>query len=457
MPNVGGRPVGRTRPIGAGSCHMASSLSETSAPVGLAGPRTAFPIAPDDETRRMLCRWHGEYGAVYRVPDTRGGPDHWVVHDPRLVRQVLVQRGADYEKGQGLDRVRLLLGEGIMVSEGAFWARQRRLMQPAFRPRALADFNAMMLAENRALAERWAAAAAGGAAVDVAAHISELTLVIVLKSIFGRDYDALVAAHGNPFALLTEAPERDLRFAARFHRLTGVVAAVVERRRAAPRPAFDFLGHMLAARSRTGASMSTRALIDEVMTLIVAGHETTASVLAWAWYLIATHEDVCARARAEAEAVDEAALGTHGPGADLPFIGRVIDETLRLYPPGWLLSRRARVDTDLGAHRLPPGSQVFISPYVLHRHDAHWRDPERFDPARFARGDEPGHRFAFVPFAAGPRRCAGEHMARTEMGMHLAVMLRRFTPRYAGEAPPAMESRINLRPAAGIYLQLTQR
>ena len=438
---------------------MASSVSDLRLPTRVPGPSDAFPIAPDDETRDMLGRWHTAYGDLYCVPDARGGQPHWIVHDPRLVQQVLVRNSANYVKGMGLDRVRILLGNGIMVSEGDFWTRQRRLMQPAFRPRALADFNAMIFDENAALADRWQTLSERGESVDVAAHISELTLVIVLRSIFGRDYEALVTAGSNPFALLTDEPERNLRFAARFHRLTRVVDDIVERRLADPSGDFDFLGHMLAARTKAGETMSRRALVDEVMTLIVAGHETTASALAWAWYLLATHENVCARAQAEADAVDEAELrdsGTHASGG-LDFIGHVISETLRLYPPGWLLSRRSVAADRFGAHEVPAGAQVFISPYVLHRHGDYWHDPQGFDPGRFERGDQPGHRFAYMPFAAGPRHCVGEHMALTEMRVHLAHMLRRFTPRYHGNAPPTMESHINLRQRDGIYLQLTPR
>lgn len=438
---------------------MSCSLSDVACNTRLPGPSAPFPIAPDDVTRVMLMRWQQTYGDLLRVPDERGGPAHWVVHDPELVRQVLVRRATRYAKGAGLDRVRILLGNGIMVSDGAFWARQRRLLQPAFRPRALADFYALFVDENAQLAQRLTARADAGTAFDMAAEVSELTLVIVLKSIFGGDYEQLVAAGDNPFALLAEEPTRDLKFAARFHRLSKVVDRLIDERLQRSDNAFDFLGYLLAARSKTGETMSRRELIDEVMTLIVAGHETTASALAWAWYLLATHENVCARAQAEADAVDEAELrdsGTHASGG-LDFIGHVISETLRLYPPGWLLSRRSVAADRFGAHEVPAGAQVFISPYVLHRHGDYWHDPQGFDPGRFERADQPGHRFAYMPFAAGPRHCVGEHMALTEMRVHLAHMLRRFTPRYHGNAPPTMESHINLRPRDGIYLQLTPR
>ena len=438
---------------------MSSSLSDIVSAADKVGPSAPFDVAPDDATRRMLVRWHHVYGSVYRIPEPQGGARRWVVHDPAFVQQIMVRRSARYAKGLGLDRVRLLLGEGIMVSEGEFWARQRRLIQPAFKPRRLADFNTMIAHENLALAERWRQAAGDEMWVDVAAHISELTLVIVLKSIFGADYARLVEGESNPFSLLSEEATRDLRFAARFHRLGGVVESIIDSRQDSDEQSFDFLGHLLAARDRDGEAMSRRTLVDEVMTLIVAGHETTASALAWAWYEIACHPEVCARAQAEVDAIDEReipALVDHASDR-LRFIDAIIHETLRLYPPGWLLSRRALEADTFGDYEIAAGDQLLISPYVLHRDPAYWAMPDCFSPARFLKQGVPSQRFAYMPFAAGPRHCVGEHMAMTEMRQHLVTMLRLFTPVYAGEHPPMLESRINLRPGDGVPIRWRAR
>ncbi len=442
---------------------MFNSVSDIQPVARAVGPKARFPIGPDDATRTMLWRWHGAFGDVYRVCAERDDTLSWVVHDPALVQQILVRNSDNYRKGTGLERVRLLLGDGIMVSEGEFWARQRRLIQPAFKPRRLADFNAMIVDENMRLASRWQAAVDAGDTIEAASQISEATLVIVLRSIFGADYQTLVDGGENPFALLTEEPERNLRFAARFHRLGKVVEAIIDQRLTQPRDSFDFLGHMLAARTRDGAAMSRAALVDEVMTLIVAGHETTASALAWAWYLIATDPSVCARLQAAVDGADIERLREDGGHRhpDLAYLDAVIQETLRLYPPGWLLSRRAIGPDTLGGHAVEAGDQLFISPYILHRHAGYWHQPERFDPDRFMPGNDglagPLHRFAYIPFAAGPRHCVGEHLAMVEMRVHLAVMLQRFTPRYAAAHPPQIESLINLRPTDGIYLQLAPR
>ncbi|MDA3922988.1 MAG: cytochrome P450 [Salinisphaera sp.] len=386
---------------------MNSCILDSAAITELLGPQQPFSIEANDHTRRMLERWQQDYGDFYQVRDTRRPDAHWVVNRPDLVHQLLVRRADHYAKGMGLDRVRILLGNGIMVSEGDFWARQRRLIQPAFKPRSLADFNAMIHAENLALAKRWQARADAGESVEAVGAISELTLVIVLKSIFGRDYAQLVAGGRNPFSLLTEEPSRNLRFAARFHRLKGVVDSIIEQRLSAADTAFDFLGHMLSVRLRNGESMSRTALVDEIMTLIVAGHETTASALAFAWYLIAADNAICRRLQQEIDTVSDdelAATGGNGPRQNsprLPFTDRVIAETLRLYPPGWLLSRRATVGHELGGHPIAAGTQLFISPYILHRHPDYWRAPDRFDPDRFADARTPSHRMAYLPSPRG--------------------------------------------------------
>lgn len=429
-------------------------------PTVLPGPRAAFAMGPDEATRRHLIAWWAEYGDLFVVPSVAGELPHWVVNDPALVSELLVSRGYSFSKGLGLDRVKILLGNGIMVSEGDFWDRQRRMIQPAFKPRRLTDFNAMIFGENMTLAQRWARAAADGQTINAELDTSELTLVIVLKAVFGADYARLVSGGDNPFALLTQVPERDLRFAARFHRLRKLVDGVIEQRLAGNQMAgFDFLAHLMTARSREGEAMARGEIIDEVMTLIVAGHETTASTLAFAWYLIAEHPQICRRMQAEADALDEGALRETG-GAQrqaLACTDRVVAEALRLYPSGWLLSRRALQDLMVGGQPMAAGTQVFFCPWLLHHHPDYWRAPERFDPDRFTRTDEPRHRLAYLPFAAGPRRCVGEHLAATEMRVHLATMLRRFTPTWVGDGEPAIEAAINLRPADGIYLQLAVR
>lgn len=421
------------------------------------GPTESFVIEPDDETRMALGRWFAEYGDICRIPPGELDDATWVVHDPQAIRHVLVRNHRNYTKGRGLDRVRILLGNGIMVSEGAFWQRQRRMIQPAFRNAVLQRFSGLIRDENLALAAQWRAAASTGTPVDVADGASQMTLSIVLKSIFGPDLDVLAGSGTNPFTLLAEEPERNLAFAARFRALTKVVGKIVAQRRQQGRDEPDFLGMLMAATGRDdGQPMPDKVLIDEVMTLIVAGHETTASALAWIWYLVSTHPEVAAGLRAEVDGLSDAAIDSDS-ALELGYATQIVREALRLYPPGWLLSRRAVGDDLVGGYPVAAGSHMFVCPWIVHRHPDYWDEPEVFKPERFARENVPAHRFAYIPFAAGPRHCVGETLAMMEMLMHVALMARRFEFEYAGDAPPRLESHINLRPRDGVSVRLTRR
>jgi len=204
--------------------------------------------------------------------------------------------------------------------------------------------------------------------------------------------------------------------------------------------------------------MTDRELLDETMTLIVAGHETTASSLSWAWYLIGHNPEAEAALHAE---VDEA-IGDAVPSiADLgrlPYTEKVIREALRLYPPGWLLTRRAIGEDRLGGYAIEPGTDVLISPYVIHRHPEYWADPEKFLPERFdGESSRDRNRFVYLPFGLGPRRCVGELLALFEMHIHLAVVARRFRLRRASDEPIEMEPQVNLRMKTNLLMNLERR
>ena len=290
--------------------------------------------------------------------------------------------------------------------------------------------------------------------------MSELTLEIVLRSIFGDDLDALTAQPGgNPFQLVAKEPARDLKFAYQFRSLAKLVAGLIARRRAEPAEHFDFLGMLMNARDReTGDPMTERELIDEVMTLVVAGHETTASGLNWAWYLLARHPEVDARMHAEIAAAPERPAPSLEQMEELAYTGNVINEALRLYPPGWLLSRRTIEADVLGGFQIPAGTDVLLSPYLLHRHPKFWKEPEAFRPERFDAAHESERpRFAYIPFAAGPRHCIGESVALYEMLVHLYKVARHYRLSLAGDEPIELEAQINLRTRKPLVMRLERR
>jgi cytochrome P450 len=333
----------------------------------------------------------------------------YVIHHPDDVKRVLVANHRNYTKGVGLDRVKILLGKGIMTSEGELWKRQRYMMQPLFHRRVITEFAEVIAQANERFIARWAGLARAGELINLTDEMSELTLEIVLRSIFGRDLDRLSEQlGGNPFAVVTKEQVRDLQFAYKFRSLTKLVAQLIAQRRASSEEHFDYVAMLMNARDKeSGEPMGERELIDEIMTLIVAGHETTASGLNWTWYLLSQHPQVEARLHAEIDAAADLPAPTLTEVEALGYTRQVIDEALRLYPPGWLLSRRT-IDADM-------------------------------------------------PFAAGPRHCIGETFALYEMLGHLYKVARRYRLRYVPDKPLELEAQINLRTRHPLHMRLEAR
>lgn len=423
-------------------------------------PVEPFDVGATDDSLERMQALFARYGDTYRVYSPARRNYVYVIHHPDDVKRVLVANHRNYTKGLGLDRIRILLGNGIMTSEGEFWRRQRYMMQPMFHRRVLSGFADAIEAANARLLERWEAVAARGEPINVTDEMSEMTLDVVLHSIFGRDLVRLTQRlGGNPFDVVTKETARDLRFAYRFRSLNRLVAGLLRQRRANPEEHFDFIAMLMAARDReTGEAMNDRELVDEVMTLIVAGHETTASGLNWIWYLLSQHPEVEARLHAELDATSPDLANDLPSMESLKYARNVIDEALRLYPPGWLLSRRAVGPDRLGGYDIPAGADVLISPFLLHRHPRYWQDAEAFRPERFDADHETERpRFAYMPFAAGPRHCIGETFAVYEMLIHLYRVARRYRLRYRADRPVELEAQVNLRTRHPLFMTLEKR
>src|SRR5579863_3131811 len=268
-----------------------------------------FDVGSTDDSLERMIELFARLGDIYRVFVPARGSYTYVIHHPDDVKRVLLSNHRNYTKGVGLDRVRILLGKGIMTSEGELWKRQRYMMQPAFHRSVITRFAGVIAAANERLIARWDALARRGEAVNLTDEMSELTLDIVLRSIFGRDLDRLTQQlGGNPFAVVTREQSRDLQFAYKFRSLTKLVAQLIARRRTEPEEHLDFVAMLMQARDKdSGAPMGERELIDEIMTLIVAGHETTASGLNWTWYLLSQHPEAERRLHAELDAAPEMA------------------------------------------------------------------------------------------------------------------------------------------------------
>jgi len=419
-----------------------------------------FDVGSTDDSLERMVELFARHGDTYRVFVPARRSYTYVIHHPDDVKRVLVGNHRNYTKGVGLDRVKILLGKGIMTSEGELWKRQRYMMQPLFHRRVITEFAQVIATANDRFIARWEQLAGRGELVNLTDEMSELTLEIVLRSIFGRDLDRLTQQlGGNPFEVVTREQSRDLQFAYKFRSLTKLVAQLIARRRAEPGEHFDYVAMLMAARDKeTGEPMGERELIDEVMTLIVAGHETTASGLNWTWYLLSQHPEVEARLHAELDAAPEMAAPGLAQMEALPCTGQVVNEALRLYPPGWLLSRRTVGADVLGGFEVPAATNVLLPLYLLHRHPRYWKEPDRFAPERFAPEHEAERpRFAYMPFAAGPRHCIGEAFALYEMLVHLYKVARRYRLVYVPDKPLELEAQINLRTRHPLHMRLEAR
>lgn len=402
-----------------------------------------------------LLRYFSELGDAFRIHSPLTQADIYVLSHPEHVRHVLVDKHQNYIKGLGIERVGILLGNGIMVSEGDLWRRQRKLLQPAFHRDMLANMMGHIRTANLGLREKWIDAAREGITINVTRNMSEVTLEVILRSIFGDDLEWIIAEHGsNPFALLIEDTQRNLAFAYKFRKLSKLIAECVAHRRVRAEKSADLLTMLIEARDRkSGEPMPERLLLDEIMTLIVAGHETTASVLNWMWYLISQHPTVEAQLHEEIDHLSQAPATTDEIDR-LPYTRQVIEESMRLYPPGWLLTRRSIGPDVIDGYPIAPNTDIFISPYLVHRHPEFWEDPEHFDPERFsAMHARQRNRFCYLPFALGPRACIGEHLAMVEMIYHAALLSRDVRLRYLPQQPVELECQVNLRTKHPLMMQ----
>lgn len=419
------------------------------------GPQEQLHLGIDPETLGTLTRVRDEYGDIVSMR-RRNGRLAYFINDPAEVRRILVRRHARYVKGPGFERVKMLLGNGLIVSDGDVWRRSRTMIQPAFSRQNVHRLIRVMVQCCDSLALRWAAAAEKGEAVNITAETSDFALELILISIFGDDYESKLLAQGeNPFAFLASDSKRDLSVVMKARNLRRLLLEIIEARRSAGNDeTYDFLSMYMHATDKQGVTFTDDELLDELITLIVAGFETSANTLNWVWYLLAGHPD------AEDRVVDEsrriiptvAAVSADSLG-DMRYTQQVLEETLRLYPPVWLFTRRSREDDELDAFDVPDDTDIYLSPFILHRTAEFWPNPERFDPGRFAETRSAKNERPYFPFSLGPRRCLGEYFSFLEMKVHLGLLLPRFRMIRTTEEDPGLELAVNLRSASDIWLQ----
>jgi cytochrome P450 len=412
------------------------------------------------------------YGRIvhFKIGPRRG----YLLTDPDDVRHVLQDNARNYHKSPLYDKLRTVIGNGLLTSEDEFWLRQRRIAQPAFHRQRMAELAGVMADAARDAAAAWAPIASTGRPVDVDEEMMRLTRTVVVRTLLGSDLGPFTSKIDRAWTIINEhigasfwslgftdawPTPKNRRFQAARAVLRGAVDHVIAERRRHPDERNDLLSMLMSARDEdTGESMTDEQLRVEVTTFLLAGQETTSLALTWTWYLLSQNPDARHRLEHEIDVV----LGDRPPGyadlANLPYLRMVIDESMRLYPPAWGFSRQAMGDDRLGGFRLPRGWLAFVIPYVLHRLPAYWPDPERFDPERFLperSADRP--KFAYIPFGAGPRQCIGNQFALIETQLSVATFAQSYRlhlqPGHRADAWPL----ITLRPRFGMPMIVERR
>ncbi len=438
------------------------------------GPQGRHLLGSLLEVRRDLLQFvinaTGLYGGLVNF---RMGPRNlFLISHNAYAQHILHDNQGNYLKGLGLLEAKPLLGDGLLTSEGNLWSVQRRFLQAAFHGKKLEEYSAVMVSQTESLLTHWRSLASAGQYVDVADEMTRLTLNILGATLFGQDFSAIsgeLARHLNtvanwaitrmtslwklPLSIPTPRNRRAGHALRRLDLMAQQMFAQHRRQDAAHK------GHLLSLLLESAPGQMSAAgekqARDEVMTFLLAGHETTAATLSWTLFLLAQHPEVAARLQLELEET----LGGRAPGwADvqrLEYARMVVSEAMRLYPPVWLLPRKAIEEDRVGDYQIPPRSDVLISVYSLHRNPAYWQDPDKFIPERFAHNDAP-HRPActYIPFGAGQRTCPGNRFGMMEATLVLAMLVQR----YRFESLPAQsvtpKATLSLRPQGGLKLKL---
>lgn len=417
----------------------------------------------------FLLEMRERYGDVVSVP-TLVGPFALIFH-PDGVRHVLQENHRNYNKDvPDYHVLSLVLGKGLLTNDGGSWLKQRRLIQPAFHRQRVAAFGTLMTETTLRWTQRWETGSfiETNKPLALTQEMSSLTLNIVAKALFGTDLSAetegigralttvnhlLAKAFYLPWVLSLPTPQLRRLHVARSALYT-VVEEIIRERRRHHATHGDLLEMLLEARDEeTGEGMTDQQVRDEVLTLLLAGHETTANALSWTFYLLAQHPHVEARLLEEYQQVLNGRPAMIEDLPQLPFTRMVVEEAMRLYPPAWGLGRRALGNDEIGGYSIPKGAYVLVFPYVTHRHPAFWERPNTFDPERFSAQMTAGrHRFAYFPFGGGPRLCLGNQFALYEAQLILATILSRYQLRLLPGTVVTPEPLVTLRPRGDLLM-----
>ena len=392
---------------------------------------------------------------------------------PEGIKHVLQDNHRNYRKSFDYKILARLLGQGLVTSEGSLWLNQRRLMQPMFHRQKVAAFGKLIAECTLEMLDRWRGRAERQEPFDVAPEMMRLTLQIVGQALLSMDLTAQADVIGRNMTIANErfgnmglsafAPwfptPGNVRFRKAALALRKIVLDIIAERRRDDRDHADLLSMLLAVRDEeTGEGMKDQQLRDEILTLILAGHETTATALSWTCYLLSQNPDAERKLHAE---LDQALGGRAASVDDLPklnYTGMVIDEAMRMYPPVWAIGREAVADDEIMGYHIRKGSNLVLSQWLAHHHPAFWENPDRFEPERFSAERASGRpRYAFFPFGGGPRMCIGNLFALTEAQIVLATVAQKYRLRVPASHPIGLQPLVTLRPRYGVKVVLEQR
>jgi cytochrome P450 len=418
---------------------------------------------------RYYDEWSRQYGDVVALRLAA-----WpaiLLNRPEYIEYVLVKNHRNFIKFPFFFRhVRAIFGQGLLTSEGEVWHRQRRLMAPAFHDQRLAGYGEATVRFSERMLENWQP----GAPRDLHVDMMALTLSIAAKTLFDAEVEDEVAEISQAFTTIADEiavrfrlPLRipdaiptpgNIRYARGVRRIDRLVNRIIRERRQQGGDRGDLLSMLMMAKDDHGRPMSERQLRDEVITLLLAGHETTALALSWTWYLLSRHPDTDAKLASELRHVLDGRAPTVSDLPRLSFTGRVVTEAIRLYPPVWGFGREAVADFELGGYAISKGTTIIISPWVLHRSPCYFERPMEFRPERWS-NDFASHlpRFAYIPFGGGPRICIGNRFAMMEAVLILATVAQRFRLELQTNRPAVPFPSITLRPKDGVWVKPMRR
>ena len=417
-----------------------------------------------------LLKLATEYGGM--VYFRMIGRDFFLVAQPDYIQEVLVNQRDKFHKAD-IDKEIMgkFLGNGILLSEGNYHKRQRKLVQPAFHTNRIQAYADTIVNYTRRMLDTWS----DGSVQPVAEAMQQLTMEIVAKTLFDADVTGQAATIGEAMHVFQQISKVDFRTQniipgwlplPRNRRrikagqsLDGIVRQIIDERRAANEDRGDLMSMMLLSEDENGERMNDQELRDEAVTLFAAGHETTSNALTWTWYALSQNPDIEAKLHDEVDRVLAGRAPTLADLDKLPYTLMVLKESMRLYPPAWLLnSRKALEDVVIGGYHIPAGATVFVSPYAMHRNPRYFDDPLRFDPERFTPEREKAiSRYAYFPFGGGPRVCIGNSFALMEAHLIIAAVAQRYRLSLMPDQRVDIEPMITMAPRYGMRMRIEAR